>query len=322
MARRTSRNPAYARWNASISTLDVWRGRASFPISNLIGQVDGKLIVRTELAFLALNAADGKTLWRHDRPEVFDAVALGGPHGFMYAQKQTAKDKTDRFYPRLVWVDLNTGVAQGSLALPQLENNEPHFGPLVTYNDRIWAWYHNGNDQTARQLWELVPKGDVAITPPQLAKRSPWSSGLDPVLRSASERLLPSFTLLAGTVNAESGYRDEAYGERDVLGVCLRPTHSILFTRELAASDKSPGKLRMRFNYRGDNLAGKMLVHFGGETLWTQQFDQTTQPQQWKDLEVDLAKCAGKAGTLQVRMDFASPQGEMSTFWQRLEIAP
>ncbi len=311
----------------SIECVDVDTGRLIWSqvlpeIETLVGEVDGKLILRTADSFLALQANDGKLLWRHSRPAVFDAIALGGPNGLLYVQKQSPKDKKDRFYPVLVWVDLNTGIAQGTLPLPQLENSEPHFGPLVTYNDRIWTWYENGNDNANRKLWELVPKADVVIATPAADSHSPWAIGLEPALLNASERLLPHFPLLAGGVNGDSGQRDEAYGERDVLGVCVRPKQPILFACDLPASDKSPGKLRIRFAFSGDNVAAKMSVLFAGETLWSESFDPSKQPQQWKDLEVDLAKCAGKAGTLLVRMDFVGDKGEMATFWKKLAVAP
>ncbi|HTN76815.1 MAG TPA: PQQ-binding-like beta-propeller repeat protein, partial [Pirellulaceae bacterium] len=312
----------------SIECVDPETGRLFWSrvlpnLESLIGHLDGKLLVRTENAFLALNANDGEILWQHERPPVFDAVLLGGAGGFVYVQKQNAKDRNDRFYPRLVWLDPNTGASKGSFALPQLENNEPHFGPLLSHNDRLWSFSANGNNEANRELVELTPKAELPITPgSNVVQRDPWNSNLDPALRTASERLLPNLALLTAGVNGESGQRDEAFGERDVLGLCTRPSQPILFASEISPAAGSQPKLKLRFNFRGDNVAAKMTVQCGSETVWSQTFDQNAQPQQWRDIDVDLSKLAGKTGTLVVRMEFTSPQGEMSTYWKRLEVTP
>jgi hypothetical protein len=65
----------------------------------------------------------------------------------------------------------------------------------------------------------------------------------------------------------------------------------------------------------------KLRVDFAGETVWSQDFGKQHNPQQWKDLEIDLTKIAGKSGSLVVRGDL-TVGGEMSTWWKKIELVP
>jgi outer membrane protein assembly factor BamB len=135
-------------------------------VETLVGEIDGKLIVRTLTEFIALSAADGNELWRHERPEVFDAVLLGGEGGLMYVARDKHAERQDRFVPRLVWLDPATGKPAASFVLPSLEDPDAHFGPLISRNDRLWSFWGKGQAEPNRELVELVPKADAPVIAP------------------------------------------------------------------------------------------------------------------------------------------------------------
>lgn len=293
-------------------------------MESVIGEVDGRVIVRTEQAFLALDAKEGKQLWSHARPDLFDAILLGGDGGLVYVEREPTKANKDRFSPRLVWLDLTTGQAKHTFSLATLEDADPHFGPLVSYKDRLWSFWGRAQNDPNRDFVEMTPKADAPLSPAPLAGgRAPWSLQTDPSLRLPAERLFAGWGLLAGATNNESGLKDGVYGENEVLGICVRGNQPTLFAREIAPAAGAHPKVRMRFNHRTDqDWVVKLSVQFAGQTLWSQDFSKGESPQNWKDLEVDLSPTAGKSGTLVVRADYLSSGGEMPTWWKRLEFVP
>jgi hypothetical protein len=290
-------------------------------IETVIGTADDRLVVRTESAFIALHLADGKELWRQPRPEVLEGALLGGAGGFMYVERMPTKANKDRFQPRLVWVDLTTGKTKATFALTNLEDPDPHLGPLVAYKDRVFTFWGKAQNDPNRDVLEFVPKADAPVSPPLAMARDAWTSQTDQALRQGAERAFPEWSLLAAGSGGESGWRDDVLGEKEVLGVYVRKEHPTVFAREFA--QLPGGKLRMRFNHRIDqDWKIKLSAQFAGQTLWAQEIGKDQAPQQWKDYEVDLSRFAGRSGTLAVRAEYVSDTGEMVTWWKRLEIAP
>src|SRR5690606_13800794 len=68
----------------SLECVDANTGRLAWQqvlpnLETVIGAHEGRVIVRTEDAFIAFSADEGKELWRYARPAALEAVALGGP---------------------------------------------------------------------------------------------------------------------------------------------------------------------------------------------------------------------------------------------------
>lgn len=298
----------------------IW-SQALPDIESILGAVDQRLVVRTSDALLALDPSDGKQLWRHERPQLFDALLLGGEGGLMYVERAAMNVNQDRFAPRCVWLDPATGEPKQSLWLASQQEAEPHLGPLVTQNNRLWGFWGKNHNDPSRDFVEFVPKADA---PPALFAdaHDPWTLQTEIALRQPAERMFADWALLAGGVNGDSGAKDEVHGESKVLGICVRGNQPALFAKEIAPPAGSHPKLRVRFNHQTDqDWNVKLSVQFGGETVWTQDFSKNQSPRQWKDLEVDLTKVAGRQGTLVVRADLTQG-GEMSTWWKRLEYVP
>jgi hypothetical protein len=230
--------------------------------------------------------------------------------------------KQNRFLPKLVWLDLATGAPKTSFPLPSLEESEPHFGPLVSYNDRMWAFYGKGNTEANRELYELAPKADAPLVAVAATSAiDAWSRETEPSLKRAAELLFPGWPLLAGSTNGETGLKEEVFGEKDVMGTVVRPNQPTFFAREINPAAGSHPKVRLRINHRANqNFATRFSVQFAGETLWSQELNNDSNPQQWKDFEIDLSKAAGRAGLLTVRADFLGPKEEMNIWWKRVEL--
>lgn len=292
-------------------------------LETVIGQEQDLIVVRTENAFVAYDIATGQERWQQPHGDVMEGAMLGGPGGFLYVERQPIVERQGQFEARLVWLDVMTGAPKASFTLPGLESNEPHLGPLVAYNDRVWTFWGAANNDPNRDVVELIPKADAVPQPISVAAQNdPWGNFAPPQVREPAQRMFPEWTLLASSVNGESGRRDEVHGEKGVLGLCVRPALPTLFAREVEFADGSHPKLRIRFNHRTDHdWKLRLRVQFSSETVWSEEFTKDTQ-NQWKDLEIDLSRLAGKAGTLVVRAEYVEGGGETPTWWKRLELSP
>jgi hypothetical protein len=290
-------------------------------LESILGAHDGRAIVRTEQALMAYDLADGGQAWRYDRPELCEGVLLGGAGGLLIVERHPTRQNKDRFVPRLVWLDPATGRPTQAFPLASLEDSDPHLGPLVSHGDRLWAFWGKNNHDPNRDLLELAPSGELSAEPVAPRVVEPWAAQAEATLRVAATGILPGWALLAGGTSGETGWRDEVYGERDVLAVNVRRHHPTVLTREIAPPAGSQPKLRLRFNHRPQNEGGvKLAVRFAGETLWSADFGRDHNPEQWKDLEVDLAATAGRQGELSLLVEYDRQDGEALAWWKRLEV--
>jgi outer membrane protein assembly factor BamB/tetratricopeptide (TPR) repeat protein len=310
----------------SLDCIDAETGRLFWKqvipdLESVVGVLDNRVIVRTEAAFIAFDVESGAKLWRHARPPVFDAALLGGEGGFVYVAREPMKDRGDRFFPRLVWLDPATGQPTASFAFTPLEDNEPHFGPLVRWQDRLFTFWGRGNAQPNREFLELRPKAELPVERSSVANsRDPWGQFVDPLLTSAVSKQFPEWSLLAAKRNGESGWHADKHGEKDVASLCAAERNPILLVRAISPSAGSQPKLRIRFDQRCDTAGCKVRAYLDGQLLAEQVVEQKTQGT-WKDLELDLKQAAGKSGHLNLRVDLDGG-GEMSTYWKRLEYVP
>ncbi len=310
----------------SLDCVDADTGRLCWShvipdIESLIGVQENRAIVRTENAFLAFDVETGERLWSHSRPAVFDAALLGGEGGFVYVEKSVVKDHDDRFFPTLVWLDPATGQAQASFALPALEDPQPHFGPLVRWNERMFAFWGRGNEQPNRELLEFRPQASLPIQRYALAQTDdPWGRYASQPLRDAVRKQFPDWSLLAAKKNDDSGWHAEQHGEQEVVNLGAARQSPILLTRQIAPPAESHPKVRLRLNQVCDSAGCKVQLYFQGALLAEQVVEQKTQ-RNWKDLEFDLSAAAGKSGVLNLVV-VLDGNGEMSTFWKQLQYVP
>jgi outer membrane protein assembly factor BamB len=296
----------------------IW-SRVVPDIESLVGSCEGRLIVQTQSAFLALSPEDGAEVWRHERPEVYDATLGGGPGGLLYVARQPHPEQKDRHVPRLVWLDPATGAIRASFVMSSLEETDSHFGPLVAHKDRLWTFWGRGQAEPNRDFLELVPRGEAAVAVAAAnGTDDPWGGMVDQALRQAAAQKLPQWSLLAASAGSESGLRVEAHGEKDVLAVIARADRPIVLAQEIGAKVLR-NKLHLRICHGGD-ASGEIAVHFDGQKIWSEQL-AAEQQSKWQDREVDLASVAGRQGLLSIVVR-AAANSDLTTYWQRLELSP
>ncbi len=134
----------------------VWR-KLIPGLRRMSGMVDDRLIVESQTGLMALSADKGQSLWRHLAGDLLDAQLCGGPGGILYARREKAPDSALR--PVLVWLDPQTGRPRATFALEPLKHAFPVFGPFASGQNRLFAIAGGGENEAARSVYELVPKG-------------------------------------------------------------------------------------------------------------------------------------------------------------------
>ena len=286
----------------------------------ICGLIEGRLIVWTENELRALDAASGKTLWRHAAATDLHSFQLCSTRHVLYSRREPMPNNTASIQTRFVWLDPATGLEQGSAIVPQLADADPRLGPLVLYKDRIVSFFGKGQHDPNRDVIEIWPKGEPE--PPQLplAADQLWLRHLPPELAAASAKALPKWQLLSGQIGERTGILPEAHGERDLLGVRTNPQWPIAFASPVEIPAGARPKLRLRVG----NDAGhdwKIEVRFGDRVVQAIDVTEQAYPDRWKTLEVDLSSLAGQSGTLVVCGRFVKGGGDQTvTFWKTLEV--
>jgi len=134
-----SPSPARRASSASIWKAARWHGASGAGLWRIVQAADDRLLVQTADAFVSLQAATGKVLWRHDAPGMLDGVlqqAAGGSP-LLYAKREQ-KGPGD-YLARLVWLDSKTGKVQGSSPLDGFHGDWLGLGPMVAHGGRTWC---------------------------------------------------------------------------------------------------------------------------------------------------------------------------------------
>lgn len=283
------------------------------------GLVDDRLIVWTENDLRALDAANGKLLWRHAESDLH-SFQLCSPSHVLYARREPMPGNTASIQTRCVWLDPATGQEQASTIVPQLTDADPRLGPLVAFKDRLWTFFGKGQHDPNRDLVELSPTGNPEQPPPALAAGELWLRHLPPALTSASATAFPKWQLLSGQIGDRTGILPEAHGERDLLGVRTNPQWPIAFAKAVEIPAGSKPRLQLRVG----NDAGhdwKIEVRFGDRVVQAIDVTEQAYPDRWKTLEFDLSSLAGQSGTLVVCGRFVKGgENQTVTFWKTLEL--
>jgi outer membrane protein assembly factor BamB len=281
------------------------------------GLVDGRLIVWTESDLRALDAANGKLLWRH-AVTALHTFQLCSPSHVLYCRREPITGNTASIQTRFVWLDPATGQEQGSAVATPLTDADPRLGPLMNYKDRLWTFFGKGQHDPNRDLVELSPSGKPEQ--PALAAGDLWRRNLPPALATAAASAFPKWELLSGQIGERTGILPEAHGERDLLGVRTNPQWPIAFARAV----EIPAGAKPRLKLRIGNDAGhdwKIEVRFGDRVVQSIDVNEQAYPDRWKTLEVDLSSLAGQSGTLVVCGRFVKGgENQTVTFWKTLEV--
>ncbi|MFO0868938.1 MAG: PQQ-binding-like beta-propeller repeat protein [Pirellulales bacterium] len=134
----------------------VWR--RFVPDVRRVAAIDGtSLIVVTDRGLEALAAADGSQLWRRSVKAVGDTLLAGGPQGIACTQFDLLEDGK-QWRPQLVWLDATTGEPRVTVPLTAWTDPAPRCGPLIPYQNRLFAFWGKGPAEAKRELVELTSK--------------------------------------------------------------------------------------------------------------------------------------------------------------------
>jgi hypothetical protein len=149
----------------TVDCLDAATGRqhwsAVLPeVVGIAGLAGDMLVVRTEGDIRGLNASTGATRWRYPANDLY-SFQLVSDQRLLIARREHVPGQGNRWQPRLEWLSPTDGQLVATTSLPKLADEDPRLGPLVPYNDRLFAFFGRGQHDPAREVVELVPRGDA-----------------------------------------------------------------------------------------------------------------------------------------------------------------
>ncbi len=307
----------------TVSRLDARSGRLVWSrllpdARRLLGIAGSRLIVQTERELLALDTQTGDSQWARRENHLLDAC-LSGDNGLVYARLSAMADGANRFCPELVWLDAATGEPSAQTVLRELADDQPYFGPMIASGRRLWAFFGRGEQDATRSLVELVPQGEADAPPPRIAD-DPWMRHIPETLRRETARLLGDWHWLAAESVGPQGIEPDGWGERESLGVRARRQAPAALGRRLALPPDSSPKLRVRVG-NDPSQAWSLEVRMNDALVAARTFTAQTDPEPWKQFELDLRPAAGKSGWLTILAAPAENRDTVDVFWKQLEIA-
>jgi len=134
-------------------------------VTGMVGLAGGLLVIRTEMGLQALDLTDGKTRWRYNADDVY-CFPLADEQRLLVACREHAGAEKDRWQVRLTWLEAATGAPTATTILSDLIDVDPRLGPLVPHGNRLFAFFGRGQHDPARDVLELIPKGEAERIPP------------------------------------------------------------------------------------------------------------------------------------------------------------
>jgi outer membrane protein assembly factor BamB len=307
----------------AVARLDVRSGRVAWSrllpgAQRLLGLADQRLIVQTDRGLLTLAAATGDSQWLHPVEDFLDAC-LCDDAMVLYARRQPAEDAPGKFRPQLVWLDAATGQPLAQTLLRGIEHEKPFLGPLVMSGDRLWAFFGRGDQDPTRDLIELVPQGEAEKSAMVVANDL-WTRHIPPPLQLETSRMLGDWRWLAAELAGAKPVEPNRWGEAESLGIRARRLVPATLGRRTSLPAGSSPKLRLRVG-NDPNQPWNLEIRMNGTQIVRREFSSQTDPQPWKQLELDLRPAAGATGWLTIEAQTREGQETADVFWKQVEIA-
>ena len=266
---------------------------------------------------LTLAAATGEPQWLHPVENFLDAY-LCDDATVLYARRRPAEDAPGKFRPQLVWLDAATGQPVAQTLLRGIEHENPFLGPLVMAGDRLWAFFGRGDQDPTRDLIELVPQGE-AEKPAALVATDLWTRHIPPPLQQETSRMLGDWRWLAAELVGPKPIEPNRWGEAESLGIRTRRLVPATLGRRTSLPAGSSPKLRLRVG-NDPNQPWNLEIRMNGTQVVRREFTAQTDPQPWKQLELDLRPAAGATGWLTIEAQTREGQETADVFWKQVEI--
>jgi outer membrane protein assembly factor BamB len=106
---------------------------------------------------LAFDADTGHILWEHPATGILQGGVCDS-HGILFAELVASRNNGRAAGIRLVWLDIETGAVVAVAPLPELNAAQARLGPLVLWQNRIWAFSAAREGGSEPDILELVPQ--------------------------------------------------------------------------------------------------------------------------------------------------------------------
>jgi hypothetical protein len=184
--------------------------------------------------------------------------------------------------------------------------------------DRLWAFFGRGDQDPTRDLIELVPQGEADKPAARLAS-DVWTQHIPLPLQQETSRMLGEWRWLAAELAGPKPIERDRWGEAESLGIRTRRLVPATLGRRTNLPAGSSPKLRLRVG-NDPNQPWNLEVRMNGTPVVRREFTAQTDPQPWKQLELDLRPAAGATGWLTIAAQTREGQETADVFWKQVEI--
>ncbi len=292
-----------------------WR-RVLPRVRRAIDLIDEALIVETDDALLALNANNGNVLWRHATGDRFEALLSGGAGGLLYAESHS--DNGQETWPRLVWLDSQTGQRTAECPLREMAAKRLRFGPLFADSNRLFAFAGEDERTTRRALYELVAQRTPPLRlVPSAAELRHWTPSVAEDLQSDAAAVLPGWSLVSSRDDKQTGWQAEFRNQPDALGVLADPQHPVRIMRGVDVPETGATKLLVQVGLE-QGKPWSLEIRAAAKTFLKQEVSDKTAPSGWLTREIDLSSFAGQR--IWVTVSQRCAKEPTHGYWRRLVI--
>ena len=308
----------------SVDCVELGTGRlhwrlAPSDVRRLLGLAGDRLLIETDEGIQAVSAQTGRNLWHHDAADLLEGYLAGGPGGLLYLRRVPIG--SDRWYPELVWLDLDSGRPKGRSPMRGLAGKQPAVGPLVACDGRLWCFTGvlgtDGALQPQRDIIELTAAGPPY--PGDSDAPAPWTSNVDRTIRAAAYLGLPGWSLLSGLHDEKTGLQSELAGKQDVL-VTKAAEVPMRLARRVSVPQGGRPRLVLEIGH-DPQTRSKLEIRAAGLMLRQLTPQPTATADQWQQLEVDLSDHAGRDAWITIVQQQAGDTPAYM-YWKRLEFLP
>ncbi|MBW3539472.1 MAG: PQQ-binding-like beta-propeller repeat protein [Planctomycetes bacterium] len=311
----------------AVTCLELETGRVlwSWPtadVRRLVGVAGERVVFATDRSLEAVAATDGSFAWSRPLPERLHAQ-LAGEERLVVTRQWTFGDKA---HAALMWLDPADGRELSTELVGEPAEKTILLGPLFAAGAKLWAFRGTDWKDPTRQLLELIP--DAARSAPgpvSPADPAAWLPSVDDKTRVHAAALLPGWTPLSDQQFAD-GFRGaerlpEFRGRAHVLRTKAAPERPMRLYREFAIPAEGDARLELDVGHDA-GAAWQLVVEADGKPLHTETIDDSTAPNGWKTVVVDLKPHAGQRIRLTISQVAPDDKLRGDAYWARAELKP